>query len=612
MFKDKKTVFGKAIACLLMSFVIVTSVPATIAADAATGSMPKMIDNTWNQLIKTTYMTATDSGYMRVVGDDNTNTICVEYYDNSFMMTSTKNIKKELSIWGGFYEGSDAYYIVVGKKNTNCVDNTEVIRIIKYDKSWNRLGAGSIRAKEGWDYEIRYPFDYGCVSMTESDGKLYVATGREGYVDPSVGQGHQGMMLIRMDETSFATEIVYGDFWHSFAQYLQSVGTNIYVYEQSEGSRCTSLARFDGTKTNTDYFDAFEPSEKFSVFDYGGSHTSVWSIPCMATVDDLAVSADNILGVGTSIDQSKYGEFTETYNIYLTVTPQSDFSAEATRKLWLTNYTGGQHYFAGVALTKVNDNRFLVTWEEYEDLELSDDSDLLSDHKLRYMFIDGSGNKLSGVYTRKAAFSDCHPIMKGKNAVYCASTEYNVNFYSINTDNGGMNTTIYNSIENAYVYGAGNKTYTGKPIKLNLELFIPARDLIKGTDYTVSYQNNTNVGTAKAVIRGKGVFGGTRTVTFKILPKATSINKLTAGKKSMTVKWAKQTKQVTGYEIQYSTSKKFTKSTTKTVKKASTTQKKISKLKSKKTYYVRVRTYKTVSGKKYYSKWSKVKKIKVK
>ena len=228
------------------------------------------------------------------------------------------------------------------------------------------------------------------------------------------------------------------------------------------------------------------------------------------------------------------------------------------------------------------------------------------------MFIDGSGNKLSGVYTRKAAFSDCHPIMKGKNAVYCASTEYNVNFYSINTDNGGMNTTIYNSIENAYVYGAGNKTYTGKPIKLNLELFIPARDLIKGTDYTVSYQNNTNVGTAKAVIRGKGVFGGTRTVTFKILPKATSIKKLTAGKKSMTVKWAKQTKQVTGYEIQYSTSKKFTKSTTKTVKKASTTQKKITKLKSKKTYYVRVRTYKTVSGKKYYSKWSKVKKIKVK
>ena len=206
MFKDKKTVFGKAIACLLMAFVIVTSVPATIAADAATGSMPKMIDNTWNQLIKTTYMTATDSGYMRVVGDDDTSTICVEYYDNSFMMTGTKNIKKELPIWGGFYEGSDAYYIVVGKKNTNCVDNTEVIRIIKYDKSWNRLGAGSIRAKEGWDYEIRYPFDYGCVSMTESDGKLYVATGREGYVDPSVGQGHQGMMLIRMDETSFATE----------------------------------------------------------------------------------------------------------------------------------------------------------------------------------------------------------------------------------------------------------------------------------------------------------------------------------------------------------------------------------------------------------------------
>lgn len=86
-------------------------------------------------------------------------------------------------------------------------------------------------------------------------------------------------------------------------------------------------------------------------------------------------------------------------------------------------------------------------------------------------------------------------------------------------------------------------------------------------------------------------------------------------KKQITVSWKNNIKNVTGYEIQYSTSKKFTKKTTKTVtakgKKAKS--KTISKLKSKKTYYVRIRAYKNQSqGEKFYGKYSKTLKIKVK
>ncbi|MGN0521072.1 MAG: fibronectin type III domain-containing protein, partial [Eubacterium sp.] len=71
------------------------------------------------------------------------------------------------------------------------------------------------------------------------------------------------------------------------------------------------------------------------------------------------------------------------------------------------------------------------------------------------------------------------------------------------------------------------------------------------------------------------------------------------------------TTQTTGYQIQYSTSSKFTSKTTKTVtvSKNKTTSKTISKLKAKKKYYVRVRTYKIVSGKKIYSAWSKAKTV---
>lgn len=91
---------------------------------------------------------------------------------------------------------------------------------------------------------------------------------------------------------------------------------------------------------------------------------------------------------------------------------------------------------------------------------------------------------------------------------------------------------------------------------------------------------------------------------------ATSITSLSAKDNGFTVKWKKKTK-ITGYQIQYSTSSKFSKKSTKTVKikKAKTTSKKISNLKSSKKYYVRVRTYKNSKKKTDYSAWSKKKSI---
>lgn len=95
-------------------------------------------------------------------------------------------------------------------------------------------------------------------------------------------------------------------------------------------------------------------------------------------------------------------------------------------------------------------------------------------------------------------------------------------------------------------------------------------------------------------------------------PKKTSIKKLSKGKKKFTVTWAKVS-GVKGYQIQYSSDKKFKKNNKSvTVTKQKTTKATVKKLKSKKKYYVRVRTYKTVNGKKIYSSWSKVKSVKTK
>ena len=85
--------------------------------------------------------------------------------------------------------------------------------------------------------------------------------------------------------------------------------------------------------------------------------------------------------------------------------------------------------------------------------------------------------------------------------------------------------------------------------------------------------------------------------------------KLTAKKKKLNVKW-KKVSGATGYEVMYATNNKFTKNKkTVTVKKNKVT---IKNLKPKKKYFVKVRAYKLANGRKYYGKWSKVVKKKIK
>ena len=137
--------------------------------------------------------------------------------------------------------------------------------------------------------------------------------------------------------------------------------------------------------------------------------------------------------------------------------------------------------------------------------------------------------------------------------------------------------------------------------------------LTKNTHYTVTYSaGRKNVGTYTVTVKGKGNYTGTKTLTFKINPAKTTVSKLTAGTKSITVAITKKTAQVTGYQIQYSTSSKFTSATTKTISSYNTTKYTLKSLSAKKTYYVRVRTYKKVGSTTYYSGWSTYKYVKTK
>ena len=168
--------------------------------------------------------------------------------------------------------------------------------------------------------------------------------------------------------------------------------------------------------------------------------------------------------------------------------------------------------------------------------------------------------------------------------------------------------SIKNNFKKATVSGISTKAFTGKNITQSITVKYNGKTLKNGTDYTVSYSNNKKIGTATVKIAGKGSYTGTVTKTFKINPAKQEIQKLTAKSKAFFVDWA-QKGSATGYEIQYATNSKFTRAKKVTITNNKTDKTTVSKLSGKKKYYVRVRSYTTVKGTKYYGAWSASKSV---
>ena len=198
-------------------------------------------------------------------------------------------------------------------------------------------------------------------------------------------------------------------------------------------------------------------------------------------------------------------------------------------------------------------------------------------------------------------------------------------------ENGGYkkaSTTInviVNKVNNTISAGNFTKTYSTKnqTFKINAKQTGDAKLTYKSNNKNVTVDKNGKVtvkkkfvGSATITITSsstKGYNSSSKKITVTVNPSKVNISKLTNVKsKKMTIKW-KRNSAVSGYQIEYSTDKNFKSGVkTVTISKNSTTSKTITKLSKNKKYYVRIRTYKTVSGKKYYSSWSSVKNVKIK
>ena len=722
---------------------------ATILSGRTTDNASDNHYNTWSS-VTNSYLVQNSDGTLTRLENTSSGIVVENYSADGNKLISQRTISKELNLFGGFYSGKDYNYLVFGQNNTAESDNKEVVRVVKYTKSWSKVNSCSISG-----VNTTKPFSAGSLRMEEAGGKLYVYTCHEMYAD-SDGIHHQANMLFTIDESSMTlTDSMYdvsnltdGYVSHSFNQFIKADEGGKYIYrvDHSESSNYMMNGSYLSVNGIT-----------LTKYKADGKSTAVSvSIPVKFDINKSNYTGSSIggfeLGSGNCLIAyaKDVSSSCKTRNVYISVT---DELFNGTQNIALTNYgTSSKVTCRTPQLIKINDNLFLVMWEEY--------NSSTGKTTTKTMTVDSNGKTISKAVSHSFGLSDCQPVVcsdgmvkwyvtnnskptlyklspyalddyhehsytktvlsnatcttagtvkytcscgdsytetipatghkssgwivdktasigvkgsKHKECTVCKKiletaeipalsrisiskasvtlstsiyaydgkakkpgvtvklngktlkngTDYTVS-YSNNTKvgtatvkimgkgnyTGSVSKTysIKNNFKKATISGISNKSYTGKNITQSITVKYNGKTLKNGTDYTVSCSNNKSIGTATVKIAGKGSYTGTITKTFKINPAKQEIQKLTAKSKAFFVDWA-QKGSATGYEIQYATNSKFTSAKKVTITNNKTDTKTISKLSGKKKYYVRVRSYTTVKGTKYYGAWSASKSV---
>lgn len=345
---------------------------------------------------------STDGTYTRVQYVKNTGVVIETYSAEGTAPLSSKTISAPLGLFGGFYCGESYNYLVFGQPNRSEDDSVEIMRVVKYDKSWNELGYYSAcGANTNW------PFDAGSLRMVEAGGYLYVYTCHTMYTS-SDGRNHQANMTYKLNISDMSLSSCYygimnyryGYVSHSFNQFIQTDGTDIYRVDHGDAHpRGIYISRTPVNKgvTQLSAYTTVMTIQGTS----GANNTGV-------SVGGFALSGSNCLIAGNSVDQSDADTYKASgqRNIFVTVTPKS-FTTQSsnTTTVWLTSYTSED----GVSpktpqLVKLSNDAFMVLWEEY--------SNSTKQTSVRVAMIDGSG-KLTGkgILSVNARLSDCQPIL---------------------------------------------------------------------------------------------------------------------------------------------------------------------------------------------------------
>ncbi|MBQ7800806.1 MAG: S-layer homology domain-containing protein [Oscillospiraceae bacterium] len=349
--------------------------------------------------------------------------VAVETYDASFQYVSRLTIAMELPIYGGFHEGESYNFLIFGQENPEEDDSVEVIRVVKYDKSWNRLGQASLCGAN-----TTIPFDAGGMSTAEYNGYLYIRTSHEMYADEN-GTNHQANLTMNVrisdmvvtDSYYDAMNRNYGYVSHSFNQYIrvdESTGELVAVDHGDASPRSIVLTRYYAPAGQDSFMTAKKVPLESGAYTYAyADSVDVLSILGESGDNDTGVSLGGFeisdtayLTVGTTVSQyaTSYDPSIQR-SVFLAVTDKETLTTEVT---YVTGY-GNALYPTNPQLVKISDNKFMLQWSYSSH----------NSNKYDCVFIDGNGQYLAEWNSISSAncetlLSDCQPIVADGKVVW--------------------------------------------------------------------------------------------------------------------------------------------------------------------------------------------------
>ena len=400
--------YKRAISGLLVFAIILSAAAVVCAEDGPTKSNNIGKNNyaDFSSTVKSYLVAQKDGSFMRVEAINGQ--VVIETYSSELQFESALLLKYELPLFGGFYEGTDSFFLVFGQENPAEDDATEVIRVVRYDKSWDRLGAVSL-----YGANTASPFEEGSLRMMQSGDFLYIHTCHEMYhLLNGINQQANLMLAVRIStmevEECFDSvgDSSDGYVGRSFNQFIAADEDAILSVNHGNAyPRAVVLSRYALKTEESIFANNCVSVETLPIAGESGDYNTGTS------VGGFEASETSYLIAGNSADRAVYENINAVRNIFVTSTLKTHFSADGTRCIWITNYpTEDSSYFGQVSTPHIVtvENGFLLLWTVKG--------------RLNYVFLDDNGDMIGEIISADAALSDCKPIV-ADGAVYWYCTQ---------------------------------------------------------------------------------------------------------------------------------------------------------------------------------------------
>ncbi|MCR5249976.1 MAG: hypothetical protein K6E50_05160 [Lachnospiraceae bacterium] len=412
------------LAVLLAAIVLVTATPLALHAASKTNSKAIVTNNIHDndysarKRVANSYVVDNLNGtFSRVenMGD----IVLIETYNNYLTLLGQQFIAMEMPVFGGFWGGASYNYVLFGQDNTGRDPGREVMRLVRYTKDWKRLGSTSL-----YGCNTAIPF-YGCnTDFSEYGDTVFVRTGHMTYdgqqaiLTFSARNSDHALLQVQSDVTGRS----YGAYADSAATFIEASDGAVTAVDHCLGDPHAVVATRYNAPGNGNFISWCNTADALALPGAYGTNTPGTSI------GGYEVSAQYrlVFGVTTPYDGSSPNR-----NIFIASVPKNSDRTEDVRIAYATGYAYGDLPSATTPyVVKLNNDQFVVVWENrngYAETET-----------INYVFVNGSGQLTSQIYTMSGCLSDCQPILFNGKIVWYTTNGAKCTVYSFSAVNSGV------------------------------------------------------------------------------------------------------------------------------------------------------------------------------